>query len=148
MQSKFIAKIHVNMTQQQFTLIWSGKDAASMPKGPFLCSTGNGKGGKFNCDDLIISNTEGTNCTPKGTFHIRAKAEYLPSYKGAKKVSFFADYKRGIAFHYWRYVPRWPQSHGCVRVKQLEIATMIHEYSVINETIVVVDGKWLLKKIV
>lgn len=113
----YIEHIDVNLTNPcQVTLRWTGPNASSQQTGPFNGTPGNG-GGRYNCDDTAISNTPGSNCTPKGDFTIERQACSLSAYPAAKNASYFQS-SRGVAFHYWSSRPNCPASHGCVRLSE------------------------------
>jgi lipoprotein-anchoring transpeptidase ErfK/SrfK len=63
--------------------------------------------------------------------------------EGSPEVRFVTwfDTKRGIALHFYPFVPDYPASHGCVRLGDYA-AQLIHNNSKIGETEVVVDGPW------
>lgn len=145
----YIEHIDVNVTNPcRVTLRWAGTNAGSQPTGPFHGTIGNGAG-THDCNDVAVSNTEGSNCTPKGDFTIEKQTCALGAYPEAKNASYF-DKDRGIAFHYWRNRPDCPASHGCVRMS-MEHSELIWD-NCINEktserhgkpaTTVHVGGTW------
>ena len=50
--------------------------------------------------------------------------------------------RRGIALHYFPIVPDYSASHGCVRIESENVARLIQNNSLVNETQVVVGGTW------
>lgn len=146
----YIAEVRVDLAAQAFTLVWEGRDRAKQKKGPFRCSTGGGvneKTGKsHNCDDVTVSRTPETNCTPKGTWAVFAKQPSWVSSPEAKFVVRFAEPRsRKVALHYYPKVPSYPASHGCVRVADAEVAALLYRKTVVGKTKVVVAGKWTRK---
>jgi Domain of unknown function (DUF4157)/L,D-transpeptidase catalytic domain len=146
----YIRHIDVNISNPcSVTLTWIGSGASSQSAGPFHGTIGNGNRGRNNCNDTTVSNTSGTNCTPKGNFTIERQACHLGGYDEAKNASYFQE-SRGIAFHYWASRPDCPASHGCVRMNSDDSA-LIYD-NVISErtadthghpaTTVTVDGTW------
>ena len=63
----------------------------------------------------------------------------MKKYPEAKNVSWFD--RNGIAFHFYPSVPKWPASHGCVRVG-MEASRLIYDNTVEHTTTVDVDGTW------
>lgn len=139
----YISNIIVNLSAQTVVLTWSGPGGSARDTGPFDCSPGLGmlnNGTCFNCDDTTVSNTPGTNCTPKGTDHVDSVADSLSSYPEAMFVTFFVQ-SRGVAFHYYPSVPDVPASHGCVRL-HLYPAILIHDNVIPGTTQTEVTGSW------
>jgi hypothetical protein len=138
----YINQVDVDLTAQAIRLTWAGPTASSRPVGPYSCSTGVGINGTNcnNCDDVTVSNSTGTNCTPKGSFTITGHASSLPSYPEALFVSFFVP-ARGVAFHYYPNVPSSPASHGCVRL-HLYPAILLFNNVRTSITAVNVSGTW------
>lgn len=139
----FITKVVVDLAKQEVTLVWTGPAAASKEKGPFKCSPGKGKSG-VDCDDVETSKKNGTLCTPKGDFKVIRHEDAFPSHPEAKWVTRFQDDARGIAIHYYPTVPDYPASNGCVRMKSLAAAKLIHDNTKAGKSVVSVSGK--LKK--
>jgi hypothetical protein len=137
----FIRRIHVDLTSPNHwvELTWSGPAASRQETGPFRSSPGAGLGGN-DCDDLRECNRSGSNCTPKGMHAVEAFSDYLPSEPSCRYVTWFM-LSREIALHSHRNVPRYPASHGCVRLDE-HAAQLIHNNSLIGETEVLVDGTW------
>ncbi len=138
----YISRVDVDLTAQAIRLTWTGPTVTSRPVGPYNCSTGVGINGTncYNCDDIAVSNSTGTNCTPKGSFTITGHASSLPSYPEALFVSFFVP-ARGVAFHYYPNVPSSPASHGCVRL-HLYPAILLFNNVRTSITTVNVSGTW------
>ena len=96
--------------------------------------------GYNDCNDFDESNRKDSNCTPKGDFTVQAFSDSLPSYPFCRHVTWF-HLDRGIAFHSHFQLPRYPASHGCVRMADGD-AWLIHENSVKDVTTVHVTGEW------
>ncbi|MEP6698824.1 MAG: L,D-transpeptidase [Verrucomicrobiota bacterium] len=122
------------------TLTWTGPQAGAQETGPFRTSPGAGLRG-LNCDNVATSRTNGSKCTPKGTFSVQGFAKRLNSDSRAINVTWFVQ-RRGIALHYFPIVPRFPASHGCVRIESEHVSKLIHDNSVVGTTQVVVSGSW------
>jgi L,D-transpeptidase catalytic domain len=122
------------------TLTWIGPQAAAQETGPFRSSPGAGLKG-FNCDDATTSRRSGSKCTPKGTFKVSGFQAQLNSDSRATYVTWFAR-ARGIALHYFPSVPKYPASHGCVRLESKRIAELIQSNCRVGLTNVVIDGTW------
>ena len=138
-----IDEIDVDLAAQRVSLSWAGSGSATRDSGPFACSTGRGvtdAGDCHDCDDTHVSNTPGTNCTPKGRFTVHSIANSLSSYPEAMFVTFFQR-SRDIALHYYPSVPSHPASHGCVRL-HLYPAILIHDNVVAGTSQVNVHGTW------
>jgi len=121
-------------------LTWTGPNASAQETGPFRSSPGAGLSG-LNCDDPATSQRSGSTCTPKGTFSVTGFAPHLNSHPEATDVTWFVP-ARGIALHYYPSVPKYPASHGCVRLETRRIAQLIQSNSRVGATSVVVDGTW------
>jgi hypothetical protein len=50
--------------------------------------------------------------------------------------------RRGIALHYFPIVPEYAASHGCVRIQSVDVARLIQDNSLVDDTQVVVSGTW------
>jgi lipoprotein-anchoring transpeptidase ErfK/SrfK len=137
----YISKIHVDLTgpNQWVTLTWSGPNARLHPSTQYHSSPGRGLGYN-NCDDPAESCRVDSNCTPKGTMHVQSFSNSMQGSPEVRFVTWF-DTKRGIALHYYPFVPNYPASHGCVRLDEYA-ARLIHNNSKIGETEVIIDGKW------
>ena len=141
----YISKIHVDLTSPNHwvTLTWSGPNARLQPSTKYHSSPGRGLGNN-NCDDPDESRRTDSNCTPKGTMHVQAFSNSMVTSPACRYVTWF-DTKRGIALHYYPFVPNYPASHGCVRLNEYA-AQLIHNNSKIGETEVVVEGKWTFSR--
>jgi lipoprotein-anchoring transpeptidase ErfK/SrfK len=137
----YISKIHVDLTSPNHwvSLTWSGPNARLQVTTQYHSSPGRGLGYN-NCDDVAESNRTDSNCTPKGTMHVEAFSNSMVGSPECRYVTWF-DTKRGIALHYYPFVPNYPASHGCVRLDEYA-AQLIHNNSKIGETEVIIDGKW------
>lgn len=137
----YISRIHVDLASPNHwvTLTWSGPNARLQPTTQYRSSPGRGLGYN-NCDDVAESNRTDSNCTPKGTTHVEAFSNSMQGSPECRYVTWF-DTKRGIALHYYPFVPNYPASHGCVRLDEYA-AQLIHNNSKIGETEVIIDGKW------
>lgn len=139
----YISKIDVDLTSptHNVTLTWNGpnKSSKKAKKGPFKSSPGAGVCGK-DCNDIATSKSSGSCCTPKGTRAVEGYSCALRRHPNAKWATYFHA-SRGIAFHYWKYVPSYPASHGCVRLKK-EAAKLIYDNSIKGKTKVIVSGNW------
>jgi hypothetical protein len=141
----YISHIDVDLTSQKITLTWSGRNAGSGSKGPFHSSPGAGICGK-NCDNQATSTTPATDCTPKVTnTPVTGHTCRFKKYPEATYVTFFS--RNGIALHYYPYVPHYPASHGCVRIKSEYVAQLIYDNTRIYKTTITVSGTWKRGKI-
>ncbi|MCJ8280522.1 MAG: peptidoglycan-binding protein [Rivularia sp. ALOHA_DT_140] len=140
MAETYISKVNVDLWKQEVTLEWTGSNAASQQKGPFHCTPGKGISG-VNCDNVTTSQKAGTDCTPKGEFKVLWQDRRFSKYPEAEWVTRFQDASRGIALHYYPRVPEYPSSHGCVRIKSLAAAKLIHDKTKSGKTIVKVHGE-------
>jgi hypothetical protein len=122
------------------TLTWTGPNADSQPKGPFRTSPGAGLKG-LNCDNESTSRRSGSKCTPKGTRAVEGFQRRLNSEPRATYVTWFMQ-RRGIALHYFPSVPEYAASHGCVRIELQDVARLIQDNSLVDDTEVVVSGTW------
>lgn len=138
----YISSIHIDLASPNHSVVltWSGPKADSQERGPFHSSPGAGLGYN-NCDDTAESLRTNSNCTPKGTAHIQAFSQTMTTSPECRFVSWF-DADRGVALHYYPFVPNYPASHGCVRLRDMHAAQLIHNNSIIGATEVVVEGKW------
>jgi hypothetical protein len=121
-------------------LTWTGPKASAQETGPFRSSPGAGNKG-LNCDLGPTSRRSGSHCTPKGTRSVEGFARRLNSDARAEYVTWFHR-GRGIAFHYFPVVPKFPASHGCVRLETKRIARLIQDNSRAYVTKVTVGGTW------
>jgi hypothetical protein len=122
------------------TLTWTGPNADSQQTGPFKTSPGAGLRG-LNCDDEATSRRSGSKCTPKGVYPVQGFQRRLNSDSRATYVTWFMQ-RRGIALHYFPIVPDYAASHGCVRIESEDVARLIQDNSLVDETQVVVSGIW------
>jgi L,D-transpeptidase-like protein len=138
----YISLIEVDLTSPNHwvRLTWTGPQAASQETGPFHSSPGAGLGYN-NCDDPAESKRNNSNCTPKGTMHVQAFSETMVTSPTCRFVTWFEP-SRGIAFHYYPFVPNYPASHGCVRLEEMHASQLVHNNSKIGLTKVIVAGKW------
>ena len=137
----YISNIHVDLTSpdHSVTLTWAGPQADRHPPTKYHSSPGRGLGYN-NCDDPDESCRVNSNCTPKGTMRVQGFSNSMVGSPEVRFVTWF-DTKRGIALHYYPFVPNYPASHGCVRL-DAHAGQLIHNNSKIGETEVVIDGKW------
>ncbi|WP_442510530.1 L,D-transpeptidase [Novipirellula sp. SH528] len=138
-EETYIKKINVDLSTQLVTIEWTGPNAVGKEEGPFHCSPGRGKG-NVDCDDVETSKKKGTECTPKGTFKVLGKDRRFSTSPRAEWVVRFQSKERGIALHYWPTVPKYPASHGCVRLAKKDAAKLIYDNSTIDVTVVNVSG--------
>ena len=138
----YIQQISVSLDDpgHSLTLTWTGPKADSQETGPFRTSPGAGLKG-LNCDDDATSRRSGSKCTPKGTRSVEGFARRLNSDSRATYVTWFMQ-SRGIALHYFPSVPEYAASHGCVRVELVDVARLIQDNSLVDDTQVVVSGTW------
>lgn len=138
----YIQQISVSLDDpdHSLTLTWIGPKADSQQTGPFRTSPGAGLRG-LNCDDDATSQRSGSKCTPKGTRSVQGFARRLNSDSRATYVTWFMQ-GRGIALHYFPSVPEYAASHGCVRIELENVARLIQDNSLVNDTEVVVSGTW------
>ena len=135
-----ISQVTVDLWKQAITLKWLGPDAAHQPKGPFHCSPGKGLPG-ISCENVMTSRRANTNCTPKGEWTVLGYQRRFIAYPEAEWVTQFQSLERGIAFHYYPVVPQYPDSHGCVRIADYDIAKLIYDKTEPLRTKVVVHGE-------
>ena len=138
----YIQQISVSLDDpdHSLTLTWTGPKADSQETGPFRTSPGAGLKG-LNCDDDATSRRSGSKCTPKGTRSVEGFARRLNSEPRATYVTWFMQ-SRGIALHYFPSVPEYAASHGCVRIESVDVARLIQDNSLVDDTQVVVSGTW------
>jgi L,D-transpeptidase catalytic domain len=138
----YIQQISVSLDDpdHSLTLSWTGPKADSQQTGPFRTSPGAGLKG-LNCDDDATSRRSGSKCTPKGTRPVQGFQRRLNSDSRATYVTWFMQ-SRGIALHYFPSVPEYAASHGCVRVELVNVARLIQDNSIVDDTQVVVSGTW------
>jgi L,D-transpeptidase catalytic domain len=138
----YIQQISVSLDDpdHSLTLSWTGPNADSQNPGPFRTSPGAGLKG-LNCDDDATSRRSGSKCTPKGTYPVQGFARRLNSDSRATYVTWFKQ-SRGIALHYFPSVPEYAASHGCVRIELVDVARLIQDNSLVDDTEVVVSGTW------
>ena len=138
----FIQQISVSLDDpdHSLTLTWTGPKADSQETGPFRTSPGAGLRG-LNCDDDATSRRSGSKCTPKGTRSVQGFQRRLNSDSRATYVTWFMQ-SRGIALHYFPSVPQYAASHGCVRIELVNVARLIQDNSLVDDTQVVISGTW------
>jgi hypothetical protein len=138
----YIEQISVSLDDpdHSLTLTWTGPNADGQETGPFRTSPGAGLKG-LNCDNETTSRRSGSKCTPKGTYPVQGFQYQLNSDARAKYVTWFMQ-RRGIALHYFPSVPKYPASHGCVRIESTRVAQLIRYNSKVGDTQVVVSGTW------
>lgn len=138
----YIQQISVRLDDpdHSLTLTWTGPKADSQETGPFRTSPGAGLKG-LNCDDDATSRRSGSKCTPKGTHPVQGFQRRLNSDSRATYVTWFVQ-RRGIALHYFPSVPEYAASHGCVRIESVDVARLIQDNSLVDDTQVVVSGTW------
>jgi L,D-transpeptidase catalytic domain len=139
----YISQISVRLDDPDHSvaLTWTGPQAAAQETGPFRSSPGAGLKG-LNCDDSATSRRSGSKCTPKGTFVVSGFQGHLNSDSRATYVTWFAR-ARGIGLHYFPSVPKYPASHGCVRLESKRVAQLIQSNSRVDLTNVVIEGTWI-----
>jgi hypothetical protein len=138
----YIQEVSVSLDDPDhwLTLTWTGPNADSQQTGTFKTSPGAGLRG-VNCDDDATSRRSGSKCTPKGTYPVQGFQRRLNSDSRATYVTWFMQ-SRGIALHYFPIVPDYAASHGCVRIGSEDVARLIQDNSMVDETQVVVSGTW------
>ena len=138
----YIQQISVRLDDPDhpLTLTWTGPKADSQSTGPFRTSPGAGLTG-LNCNDDATSRRSGSKCTPKGTRSVEGFAPRLNSDSRATYVTWFMQ-SRGIACHYFPSVPEYAASHGCVRIELVDVARLIQDNSLVDDTEVVISGTW------
>jgi hypothetical protein len=135
-----LISVSLDDPDHSLTLTWTGPKADSQETGPFRTSPGAGLKG-LNCDDDATSRRSGSKCTPKGTYPVQGFQRRLNSDSRATYVTWFVQC-RGVALHYFPIVPEYAASHGCVRIESLDVARLIQENSIVDDTQVVVRGTW------
>jgi hypothetical protein len=138
----YIQQISVRLDDPDhpLTLTWTGPNADSQQAGPFRTSPGAGLKG-LNCDNDSTSRRSGSKCTPKGTYPVQGFQRRLNSEPRATYVTWFVQ-RRGVALHYFPRVPEYAASHGCVRIELQDVARLIQDNSLVDDTEVVVSGTW------
>jgi L,D-transpeptidase catalytic domain len=138
----YIQQISVSLDDpdHSLTLTWTGPKADSQETGPFRTSPGAGLKG-LNCDNDATSRRSGSKCTPKGTYPVQGFQRRLNSDSRATYVTWFVQ-RRGVALHYFPSVPEYAASHGCVRIELVDVARLIQDNSLVDDTQVVVSGTW------
>jgi hypothetical protein len=138
----YIQQISVTLDDpdHSLTLTWTGPKSDSQETGPFRTSPGAGLRG-LNCDDDATSRRSGSKCTPKGTHPVQGFQRRLNSDSRATYVTWFVQ-RRGIALHYFPIVPEYAASHGCVRIESVDVARLIQDNSIVDDTQVMVSGTW------
>src|SRR2546426_4574524 len=138
----YIQEISVSLNDPDhwLTLTWTGPNSDAQETGPFRTSPGAGLTG-LNCDNDATSRRSGSKCTPKGTYPVQGFQRRLNSDSRATYVTWFMQ-RRGIALHYFPIVPRYAASHGCVRIQSVDVARLIQDNSLVDQTQVVVSGTW------
>jgi L,D-transpeptidase catalytic domain len=138
----YIQQISVTLDDpdHSLTLTWTGPKAGAQQTGPFRTSPGAGLKG-LNCDNDSTSRRSGSKCTPKGTYPVQGFQRRLNSDSRATYVTWFMQ-SRGIALHYFPIVPKYAASHGCVRIESTDVARLIQDNAIVNDTEVVVSGTW------
>lgn len=138
----YIQQISVSLDDpdHSVTFSWTGPKADIQERGPFRTSPGAGLRG-LNCNDDATSRRSGSKCTPKGTRAVEGFQRRLNSDSRATYVTWFMQ-SRGIALHYFPSVPEYAASHGCVRVELEDVARLIQDNSLVDDTQVVVSGTW------
>ena len=138
----YIQQVSVSLDDpdHSLTLTWTGPKADTQEKGPFRTSPGAGLKG-LNCDDDATSRRSGSKCTPKGTYPVQGFQRRLNSDSRATYVTWFKQ-SRGIALHFFPSVPEYAASHGCVRIELVDVARLIQDNSLVDDTEVVVSGTW------
>jgi hypothetical protein len=138
----YVQQISVSLDDpdHSLTLTWTGPKADSQQTGPFRTSPGAGLKG-LNCDNEATSRRSGSKCTPKGTHPVQGFQRRLNSDSRATYVTWFVQ-RRGIALHYFPSVPEYAASHGCVRIESVDVARLIQDNSLVDDTQVVVSGTW------
>ena len=123
--STYISNVNVDLTGQTLSLVWANAGGLTLPTGPFEISAGAGKC-CMNCDDETTSQTEGSLCTPKGTWRVHNKSCVLSDTAWARNPTYFS--RAGIAIHAGPR-PGFPASHGCVRTEE-PASEIIHDNTV------------------
>ena len=138
----YIQQVSVSLDDpdHSLTLTWTGPKADSQDTGPFRTSPGAGLKG-LNCDNETTSRRSGSKCTPKGTYAVQGFQRRLNSDSRATYVTWFVQ-RRGIALHYFPSVPEYAASHGCVRIELVDVARLIQDNSIVDDTEVVISGTW------
>jgi len=138
----YIQQISVSLDDPDHSLIltWTGPKADSHETGPFRTSPGAGLKG-LNCDDDATSRRSGSKCTPKGTYPVQGFQRRLNSDSRATYVTWFVQ-SRGVALHYFPSVPEYAASHGCVRIELVNVARLVQDNAIVDDTQVVVSGTW------
>jgi hypothetical protein len=136
----FIDTVTVDLTSpnHSVTLTWAGPNAAAQPTGPFHSSPGAGCCDK-DCDDAATSKLDGSHCTPKGNWTVGGHSCAMAAFPEARNVTWFG--RDGIALHFYPSVPKWPASHGCVRLER-DASRIIYDNSITDTTKVAVAGTW------
>jgi hypothetical protein len=136
-----IKSIHLDLTSPEHSvhLKWAGPHADALETGPFHTCPGAGLGSN-DCNDEAESQRNGSNCTPKGERLVEGFRDSLRDSPSCHYVTWF-DKERAIGFHSHHSLPKYPASHGCVRMQE-HPAQLIHNNSVEGKTKVIVTGTW------
>jgi hypothetical protein len=137
-----IDKIYVDLADpnHEISITWTGPLAHLGPQGPWRSNPGRGKP-ECDCDDFEGSNEVDSWCTPKGLFPVAGFADRLEGVPSCHYVTWVQHAPRYIGLHSHDFLPEWADSHGCVRVPY-EVAKLIHNNSVVGETLISIDGTW------
>lgn len=137
----YVDTVHVSLTDPDHDvwLEWTGPEAYEGPRGPWRSAPGAGRPG-VDCDDVTVSNTTDTLCTPKGRFAVAGFADRLVDVPECRYVT-WVHFPRAIALHSHWHIPEHPASHGCIRLPY-SVAKLIHDNSRAGLTHVHIHGTW------
>jgi hypothetical protein len=138
----YLSVVYVDLTgpDHPVYLEWQGPSAASCPRGPWRSSPGRGTG-EYDCDSVKDSNTNNSNCTPKGVFRVKGFSDHLYNVPLCLYATWVVQKPRFIALHSSGDIPEFPASGGCIRLPH-EAAKLIHNNSITGVTLVKIQGKW------
>jgi Domain of unknown function (DUF4157) len=94
-----------------------------------------------DCDDVTVSQTRGSLCTPKGAHPVTSVSDNrcaLGGHPTARNPTYFQ--RAGVAIHSGN-LPGFPASHGCARTR-LGASEIIHDNSIAGRTVIDVTGTW------
>ncbi len=121
-------------------LHWTGPLASEAPQGPWRSCPGRGKNGA-DCDDVRVSNTLDSYCTPKGTFRIAGFSDHLNRAFTCHYATWVIHAPRYIAMHSHGDIATTPRSEGCIRLTN-DVAKLIHNNSLAGTTLIHIGGHW------
>ena len=138
----YIDAVYLNVTSPDHWLrvSWTGPQATLGPVGPWHANNGRGKS-FMDCNDVVMSNTVDSWCTPKGVFPAAGFDDQLTGVLECHYVTWVIHEPRFIGLHSHWSIPVFSASHGCIRVPY-DVAQLIHNNSRVGLTLIHIDGNW------